>query len=353
MKSLMLTGIFAMMFLGFIGCEKEQMISEDIQYASILKVAEDGTSSVIDENLKCALVETPELAEGELDILLEMKQEEKLAHDVYVAMFDLWGSKIFSNISFAEERHLNAVIRLLEFYGSEDILIGEPGVFGIEEFQTLYNDMIAAGSVSAEEALKVGALIEEMDIQDLTEALDVATNHNIIMVFENLLKASRNHLRAFNRELTKLGVVYVPLYISQEEFDQIVNTAMETGKKYRMNRENLENWQERNRYRNGDCDGKAYNYGADEGNEGSEGAPYGELNGADEGNEGSDDAPYGELNGADEGNEGSEGAPYGELNGADEGNEGSEGSPYGEVNGSDEGNGTGESGTNLNSGGGN
>lgn len=221
------------------------------------------------------------------------------------------GSRIFSNISFAEEKHLNAIIHLLEYYGSDDILVSEPGIFTIEKFQTLYNDLIAAGYVSVEEALKVGLLIEEMDIQDLTEALDVVTNDNIILVFENLLKASRNHLRAFNRELTKLGIVYIPLSISQEEFDQIISTPMETGKKYMMNRKNGENWQERNRQRNGDRDGNCNNYGS------GEGASYGEQNGANEGSEG---APYGEVNGTDEGNEGSEDAPYGEQNGADEGN---------------------------------
>jgi len=324
MKSFAMTGLIAFMFLGFIACEKEQMNSEDVQYASILKVAEDGTTSVIDKNLKCALIETPELAEGELDLLLEMKQEEKLAHDVYVALYEKWGSKIFSNISFAEERHVNAIIRLLEYYGSDDILVGEPGIFTVEKFQTLYNDLVATGSVSVEEALKVGALIEEMDILDLTEALDVVTNDNIILVFENLLRASSNHLRAFNRELTKLGVVYIPVSISQEEFDQIISTPMETGKKYRMNWKNGENWQERNRHRNGDRDGNCNNYGSSEG------------------------APYGEQNGADEGNGGSEGAPYGEQNGTDEGNGGSEGAPYGEQNGADEGNGTGEGGSNSN-----
>jgi hypothetical protein len=272
MKSFAMAGIIATLFLGFTACEKEQMISEDVQYASILKVAEDGTTSVIEENLKSALIETPDLAEGELDILLEMKQEEKLAHDVYAALYEKWGSKIFSNISFAEERHVNAIIHLLEYYGSDDILVGEPGIFTVEKFQTLYNDLVTAGSVSVEEALKVGLLIEEMDIQDLTEALEVVTNDNIILVFENLLKASNNHLRAFNRELTKLGVVYVPVNISQEEFDQIINTPMETGKKYRMNWKNGQNIQNRNGYRNGDGDGncngngEGNNYGDGDGN---------------------------------------------------------------------------------------
>lgn len=95
MKSFAMTGLIAFMFLGFIACEKEQMNSEDVQYASILKVSEDGTTSVIEENLKSALIETPDLAVSELDILLEMKQEEKLAHDVYAALYEKWGAGFF------------------------------------------------------------------------------------------------------------------------------------------------------------------------------------------------------------------------------------------------------------------
>jgi hypothetical protein len=56
-----------------------------------------------------------------------------------------------------------------------------------------------------------------------------------LLVFENLLKGSRNHLRAFNRQLTTLGIVYIPVNISQTDYDLIVNSAMEKGKQYRMN----------------------------------------------------------------------------------------------------------------------
>jgi hypothetical protein len=78
-------------------------------------------------------------------------------------------------------------------------------------------------------------LIEEMDIKDLDEVLAATTNENVTLVFENLLKGSRNHLRAFNLQLTNLGIVYTPTYISQTDYDLIVNSPMEKGKQYRMN----------------------------------------------------------------------------------------------------------------------
>lgn len=255
MKSLAMVGIFITAIFVISSCEKEMIGFENEEFVSILKVDDDGTSSVVESNLKSVLLETPVLTDDELDLLIEMKEEEKLAHNVYIALYDIWGSNIFSRISFAEERHVNAIIRLLEYYGLEEIQFGEPGIFTIDKFQTLYNDLVAQGSESVEEAMKVGALIEEMDIVDLMETLDVVSNDNITMVFENLLKASRNHLRAFNRQLTKLGITYIPVYLSQDEFDQIINSPMETGKKYRVNRKEGDNIQNRHAYRNGNGNG--------------------------------------------------------------------------------------------------
>jgi hypothetical protein len=211
------------------------MNMENEQYASILAVSGDGTTSVIEANLKSALVETSELTDSDLASLLKMKEEEKLARDVYTALYKKWGSQVFSNISAAKNNHLNAIVLLLTSYGVTDVSIGNAGEFADAAVQALYNDLIAKATVSIEEAFKTGALIEEMDIKDLTESLITTTNENVILVFENLLKGSRNHLRAFNRQLTTLGIVYTPVYISQTDYDLIVSSAMEKGNQYRMN----------------------------------------------------------------------------------------------------------------------
>ena len=54
-------------------------------------------------------------------------------------------------------------------------------------------------------------------------------NADMILVYENLLKGSRNHLRAFTSRLTDLGFDYVPVYISQVNYDAIVSSPVETG----------------------------------------------------------------------------------------------------------------------------
>jgi hypothetical protein len=215
-------------------CQKDAMTSENLQYASVLSVSADGTTSVIEANLKSALIETTDFTDSELASLLKMKEEEKLARDVYTVLAQKWGSQIFSNISAAENNHLNAIVLLLTSYGSSENSIGEVGIFADDAVQTLYNDLVAKASVSIEEAFKTGALIEEMDIKDLNESLVITTNENVLLVFDSLLKGSRNHLRAFNRQLTTLGIVYTPVYISQADYDVIASSPMEKGKQYKM-----------------------------------------------------------------------------------------------------------------------
>jgi hypothetical protein len=70
----------------------------------------------------------------------------------------------------------------------------------------------------------VGCTIEDYDIHDLNGhiANDV-DNTDILQVFNNLRSGSINHIRAFNGKLLAAGITYVPQYLSQAEFDAIVN----------------------------------------------------------------------------------------------------------------------------------
>jgi len=235
MKSVVISSFVVASLFVASSCQKDDMNAENAQYASILAVSGDGTTSVIEANLKSAFIETSDLTDSELASLLKMKEEEKLARDVYSALAQKWGSQVFTNISAAENNHLNAIVLLLANYGSTETTIGEAGVFTDAAVQTLYDGLVAKASASIDEAYKTGALIEEMDIKDLTVALSGTTNENVVLVFENLLKGSRNHLRAFNRQLTTLGIVYTPIYITQTDYDLIVSSSMEKGNQYRMN----------------------------------------------------------------------------------------------------------------------
>ncbi|HSO46158.1 MAG TPA: DUF2202 domain-containing protein [Rhodoferax sp.] len=170
-----------------------------------------------------------ELSTEEIAALKFMREEEKLAHDVYVALYSLWGANVFYQIALSETTHTEAILALLTKYNIDDpAATTAPGAFADPELQTLYNTLMTLGQVNLIEALKVGALIEETDIHDINEKLTITDEADIVTVYTSLLCGSRNHLRAFNENLLKQGVTYVPQVISQEEWDAIANASAET-----------------------------------------------------------------------------------------------------------------------------
>lgn len=128
-------------------------------------------------------------------------EEEKLAFDIYSAMYELWGARTFGNILNSEQNHQSQVLTVMSAYDIADPRSSEPGVFTIPALQALYDDLLAQGSKSELDAFKVGVAIEELDIADLTDMLATATGADVIAMMENLRRGSENHLRAFNSKL--------------------------------------------------------------------------------------------------------------------------------------------------------
>ncbi len=172
-----------------------------------------------------------ELSEAEQASLIKMRQEEKLARDVYLSLQLQWGVRIFANIARAEQRHMDMVALLLDRYGIEDPAADDTiGVFTDEAFNELYSKLVEAGNASIEAALEVGATIEDLDIFDLDEALNNdIDNADIAMIYQNLAKGSRNHMRAFTSRLAAYEIPYSPQYISEEEYEQITGSDWERG----------------------------------------------------------------------------------------------------------------------------
>lgn len=137
------------------------------------------------------------------DKLLYLIEEEKLAHDVYQKMYELWGAKTFSNIMNSETTHQNRVLTLLQDRDIADPRSDQAGVFQDQDLQALYDKLVAQGSQSLTEAYKVGVTIEEVDIADLTADLKLvdANDTDVISVLNALKRGSENHLRAFSRHV--------------------------------------------------------------------------------------------------------------------------------------------------------
>jgi len=138
------------------------------------------------------------LSADEIAELQFMREEEELAHNVYVTFFQQYGLAIFSNIAGSEATHMAAIKTLLDRYGLADPATGNPiGVFTNPELQALYNQLIAQGSQSFAAALKVGGAIEEIDTRDLQVRHAGTTHADLKSMYTNLLNSSYNHLRAF------------------------------------------------------------------------------------------------------------------------------------------------------------
>lgn len=173
-------------------------------------------------------VEAAELTSEEAAHLIFMREEEKLARDVYITLYDQWGMRVFFNIAGAEQRHMDAMGELLAQFDLPDpVGDDQPGQFANAQLQQLHDDLVAAGSSSMEDAFRVGALIEETDIVDIQAAMAETTNPDVLAAYQALICGSRNHLRAFNRQLEREGVGYEPQVLDVYEFSSIIDADNE------------------------------------------------------------------------------------------------------------------------------
>ncbi len=206
---------------------EDYTVITDESAASIEKLAAEAL--LVDSCINALPVEP--LSEAEIDALNFMREEELLAKDVYVMLYSIYNVPVFNNISKSETQHAQAVGTLMVKYGLPDPALNHvAGVFVNADLQALYTSLVAQGSTTLISASTVGATIEDLDIKDLQNQITTdIDNQDILFVFGNLERGSRNHMRAFNRQLTAQGVTYTPQFISQESFDQIISTPNETG----------------------------------------------------------------------------------------------------------------------------
>ena len=169
------------------------------------------------------------LSQAEIDALSYMREEEKLARDVYLAMGRIWGLPVFNNIASSEQTHMDAILTVLNTYGLADPAATEEGKFNNPDLQALYDQLVQKGSLSETDAFMVGAAIEEIDILDLRESLTETTHADIQQVFTFLEGASGNHLSAFVKNMaSRYGITYSPQYLTLEDYQTIL-ASISTG----------------------------------------------------------------------------------------------------------------------------
>lgn len=196
----------------FMSCEKEDEFTDDSLELQVEVLSEET------------------LSENELDNLLLMREEEKLARDVYTTLYEKWNVNVFKNIGSSEQQHMDALLSLINKYELTDpVGTNEVGIFSDVHLQKLYVQLVALGSTTLLDAYKVGATIEDLDIFDLDEAILVSDNLDVNETYDSLNRGSRNHMRAFYAQIVALGGSYSAQFISQDDFDLIVNGERETG----------------------------------------------------------------------------------------------------------------------------
>jgi hypothetical protein len=179
------------------------------------------------------LLDTPStwiISDQEKIWLIQIREEEKLARDVYTTLGEKRWNQIFTNISKSEQTHTEAVKNLLNRYSISDPVVDDSvGKFTSSTMQTLYNDLVSQWSKSLLDALIVGATVEDLDIRDLNILIKQTDKQDIITIYNNLNKWSRNHMRAYIKNLNNNGGNYIPQYISLLEYNEIIWSQQERG----------------------------------------------------------------------------------------------------------------------------
>lgn len=190
----------------------DQALASTVQIDAELKDANLAVPCIITGTIPDAPVPVCVLSgtvtESEAAGLLFMREEEKMARDVYASFYAKYKSPVFGNITKSENAHMLAVLRLITAFKITDNSTNNPGEYTNTHIKDLYQQLITMGNISLTDALKVGVLIEQTDISDLDKALVAVQNTSVKTVYTNIKAGSNAHLKAFIWNLKVLGVVY-------------------------------------------------------------------------------------------------------------------------------------------------
>lgn len=149
-------------------------------------------------------------------------EEEKVARDLYVSLYNQTNLSIFLDLVRSEQNHMDQVKVVMDRYGVAKPVPDDYGVFENQTLIQIYDDLLARGMQSNHEALKASATFEEVSIMDLQKEIDATDNQDIVVVYQGLLAGSRKHLRSYVNDLKDQGISYTPQYLSRTEYDQIM-----------------------------------------------------------------------------------------------------------------------------------
>lgn len=147
---------------------------------------------------RATTVATAPLSDAEKTDIALMRDEERLAKELYEAFGEKWAVDAFTRIASSEQRHFDAMGTIITRYRLPDPAAdAEVGTYSNPELQKLWDDWYARGMESKKAAIAVGVELETRDIADLKAAIETSDNPDLDRVYANLLRGSENHLKAF------------------------------------------------------------------------------------------------------------------------------------------------------------
>ena len=144
-------------------------------------------------------VAAADLESGLADDLKFTREEERMARDLYAALAEVHdGARPMSRITNSEQQHFDRVGALLDQYDIDDPSEGlDPGTYAFPALQDLYDGWFEKGKASLDAAYQVGVELETRDIADLEAMIADTDAADVDAVLARLLAASEHHLAAF------------------------------------------------------------------------------------------------------------------------------------------------------------
>ncbi len=176
--------------------------------------------------LCCSLtVSLAQITPAEAGYLQFLREEEKVAHNVYEVLYAIWNEPSFLEIMSEEAEHMEVLKHLLKQKDIPDPLEGietDNGIFTRPALKKMFEDLTAQGARSVTEAYKVAAIFEETDIRDLTNRFNATQDPDVREVYDELIHASEHHLRTCVQNLKRLGYAYPPTVLPREDYERII-----------------------------------------------------------------------------------------------------------------------------------
>jgi len=237
------------------GCKSEDtnevssITSSDVDNTTLIDEVAPDEYSDLHEDITSS-EEASGLDATEASHLTFMREEEKLARDVYLTLADLYpDQRVFNRIATrSEQTHTDTMRDRLEQFDLPDPnpetnnLPSSLGVFTGNDwgwyFKEKFELLTSKGEISELDALYVGAFIEELDMQDIAICPQVMIDRgfsspcglaytdeeSLQSAYRSLISGSENHLRAYVGQIEAvIGVGnYKAQYLSQTEVDSIL-----------------------------------------------------------------------------------------------------------------------------------